>query len=244
MLRYNAQMFVDDRGRLERIGESLEAVEEGLASSSSLAVEVLCYRLSLLEQSCANLSQAYLDSHPEIVALRLPTIDQTLSEPQPPAAQTAALARRALAVFKPLLAALPPPPAPRAARPNPVSRFDEVIATLRQKEDHLRAQGIVALHLFGSVARREDGPGSDVDLLFEVDPAAERSFNLLDQARLMNELSEALGVRVDFVERQMLRRDMAERVAREMVNAFGGGEPVGPALCGEGSRSTEQASHA
>ena len=236
-------MFLDDRGRLERIGEWLESIEEGIDSSNILAAEVLWYRLSRIEQSCAALSQAYLDAHPQIAALGLPTFDHALSGPQPLAAQTEALARRTLAVFKPLLLDLPPSPAPREARSTTSSRCDETVETLRRLEPYLRAQGIVALYLFGSVARREDGPESDVDLLFDVNLKSERSFTLLNQARLARELSEAFGVRVDLLERQMLHHDMADRVARDAVRVFDHVEVVEAVPC-TSSRSTEDGSSA
>jgi predicted nucleotidyltransferase len=50
------------------------------------------------------------------------------------------------------------------------------------------------LSLFGSQARRETGPNSDVDLLVEYEPAAD--WSLLDTARL---LAELFGRPVDLV---------------------------------------------
>jgi predicted nucleotidyltransferase len=47
---------------------------------------------------------------------------------------------------------------------------DRILATMRQHEAELKAAGIVHLHLFGSVARGEATPLSDVDLLFECEP--------------------------------------------------------------------------
>ena len=47
-------------------------------------------------------------------------------------------------------------------------RRDEIMQKLRAERDHLRAKfGVESLALFGSVARDEAGPGSDVDLLVE-----------------------------------------------------------------------------
>ena len=47
------------------------------------------------------------------------------------------------------------------------------IARLRAHEAELRAMGVSGLSLFGSVARGEAGPDSDVDLAARFDPAAE-----------------------------------------------------------------------
>jgi predicted nucleotidyltransferase len=40
---------------------------------------------------------------------------------------------------------------------------------LRRHRDDLRARGITHAALFGSVARSEVGPGSDLDILIELD---------------------------------------------------------------------------
>jgi hypothetical protein len=49
---------------------------------------------------------------------------------------------------------------------------ERVIATLRAHAAELRAAGVRTLSLFGSVARGDAGPDSDIDLLAEFDPAA------------------------------------------------------------------------
>lgn len=49
--------------------------------------------------------------------------------------------------------------------------------------------------VFGSVARGEDGPRSDVDFLVEFEPGS----SLLDVVRLEDALRELLGCRVDVV---------------------------------------------
>ena len=49
---------------------------------------------------------------------------------------------------------------------------DRVLHILRRRENELRARGLTRLALFGSMARGDLGPKSDVDLLIEVDPLA------------------------------------------------------------------------
>ena len=55
--------------------------------------------------------------------------------------------------------------------------------------------------LFGSVARGEDRPGSDLDLLVDLDDSA----SLFDLARMHLELEELLGIRVDVLDERGLR---------------------------------------
>ena len=49
---------------------------------------------------------------------------------------------------------------------------DEIIGKLKQREAALRAQGVAHAALFGSVARGDDRPDSDIDIMIELDPAA------------------------------------------------------------------------
>ena len=59
----------------------------------------------------------------------------------------------------------------QATQTRACPRADDVIATLRAHEAELRAAGIHRLSLFGSVARGDAGPDSDVDLAAELDRA-------------------------------------------------------------------------
>ncbi|MDO9295140.1 nucleotidyltransferase family protein, partial [Bradyrhizobium sp.] len=48
---------------------------------------------------------------------------------------------------------------------------DEIIEKLKERETDLRAQGVAHAALFGSVARGDDNPDSDIDILVDLDPA-------------------------------------------------------------------------
>ena len=60
----------------------------------------------------------------------------------------------------------------RAQATRSALRAEDVIATLRAHEAELRAAGIMRLSLFGSVARDNASPDSDVDLAVVLDPGA------------------------------------------------------------------------
>ena len=47
---------------------------------------------------------------------------------------------------------------------------DEVLRKLKEAEADLRAQGVAHAALFGSVARGEDRPDSDIDIMIEIAP--------------------------------------------------------------------------
>jgi predicted nucleotidyltransferase len=57
-----------------------------------------------------------------------------------------------------------------------------LIGSLKAAEPELRKRGIRHAALFGSVARGEERPDSDIDILVEFEPGEEGSFN--DYVRL------------------------------------------------------------
>ena len=67
--------------------------------------------------------------------------------------------------------------------------------------------------IFGSYARGEQREDSDVDLLVELGDG----IDLIGYAGLQIELSDALGVPVDLVEREALRPRLAAKVLAEVV---------------------------
>nr|WP_314526280.1 nucleotidyltransferase domain-containing protein [uncultured Brevundimonas sp.] len=71
----------------------------------------------------------------------------------------------------------------------------ELLAKLRDLKPWLEQQGVVNMRLFGSYARDEAGPDSDVDLLVdEVGPVAPWGGLPMEDA-----LSDRLGVKVELI---------------------------------------------
>ena len=75
----------------------------------------------------------------------------------------------------------------------------DVLAVLRAQEAALRARGIESLSVFGSVARGEAGPGSDVDLAAKLDPRAASELGLSGLARIADDMARMLDRKVDLV---------------------------------------------
>jgi uncharacterized protein len=76
-----------------------------------------------------------------------------------------------------------------------------------------RALGATNVRLFGSVARGDDGPDSDIDLLVDVAPEV----GLFALGRMRTEAERILGSSVDIVPANSLKPDVAARVLAEAI---------------------------
>ncbi len=91
---------------------------------------------------------------------------------------------------------------------------------VRDNLDRIRA--IMARHslktakIFGSTARGEDTPASDVDVL--VEPTEQTS--LMDLARLKIELEDLLGAKVDIATAAALPDDIAKSIATDLMPLY------------------------
>ena len=95
---------------------------------------------------------------------------------------------------------------------------EEVLSKLRAHESELRAAGIVRIALFGSVARGDHAPNSDIDLLAEFDPTGH--YTLLTIGRLESRLSDLLGSHVDLSSPDWLKDSVKRQAQQEAVLAF------------------------
>ena len=92
---------------------------------------------------------------------------------------------------------------------------DAILRILNAQAPELRARGVASLSLFGSAARGQAGPHSDVDLLVEFSSPV----GLFDFFRLQHWLEEILGVeRVDLVEKEALRPSLRRDILAEAIH--------------------------
>lgn len=87
-----------------------------------------------------------------------------------------------------------------------VQRREEVMRVVT--EHHARSPRI-----FGSTARGEDEPGSDLDLLVDFTDEA----TLFDEVGLRIELTDLLGIPVDVTAEDTLRGDFGRRILAEAI---------------------------
>jgi len=92
--------------------------------------------------------------------------------------------------------------------------IDEILKAYREEILRIAAKyGAYNVRVFGSVARGEARPDSDVDFLVELEPQR----TLLDQIALMQSLEELLGRKVDVTEPETLHELIRDKVLRESV---------------------------
>ena len=95
---------------------------------------------------------------------------------------------------------------------------ETAIALLRAQADALRALGATSLYLFGSTVRNEAGPGSDLDVFIDHDPASR--FSLVELAGIKNLIEDRLGMEVDVTTRDSLHPMLREDIERTAVRVF------------------------
>ena len=99
---------------------------------------------------------------------------------------------------------------------KPARARNEVLAKADLVRTLAKAHGATSVFLFGSAARGEDRPTSDLDFMVEV----EEGRSILDLIGLADDLELAFGRKVDLGTRRALKpavRDAAERDAIRIV---------------------------
>jgi len=100
-----------------------------------------------------------------------------------------------------------------------IPRPPTLLARLRAQGSSLRAVGVAGFYLFGSAARGEAGPASDVDL-FMVQAEPER-FSLFDLIEVSDRLRAALGgIAVDVTTRSSLHPELRRAIEASSLRVF------------------------
>lgn len=96
-------------------------------------------------------------------------------------------------------------------------RRDEVLQKLKAAESDLRAHGVAHAALFGSIARGDDGPDSDIDIVVDLDPVV---VTIIDYAGVKDFITGLFNGPVDVVSREGLKALVRPRVTADAIYAF------------------------
>ena len=94
-------------------------------------------------------------------------------------------------------------------------KLDEILSRRNEVQAIARKNRAVRLFVFGSCARREESPESDIDFLAEFEPKA----SLMNRAGLVVDLEDMFGCGVDVVPIRSLSSNpqFAENIQKDLV---------------------------
>jgi predicted nucleotidyltransferase len=104
-----------------------------------------------------------------------------------------------------------------SGRMRPMEKQD-ILARLREHQAVLKAQGVSHAALFGSRARGDARPDSDIDILVEIAP--EVRMDVFKYVGIVHSIEDLFPVRVDVSNRIALKPHVRPTAEREAIYAF------------------------
>jgi uncharacterized protein len=95
---------------------------------------------------------------------------------------------------------------------------EAILARLRELTPALKAEGVTKLAIFGSRARGDARPESDLDVLVET--TARGASPSFDMFKILHLMEDATGLRVQISQRELLKPRIAARIADDVIEVF------------------------
>lgn len=102
----------------------------------------------------------------------------------------------------------------------PSMNRDVVIAKLKAAEAELKARGVVHAALFGSLARGEHTPSSDIDVMVEIDPDRHGRMDVFDYVGIVHVIEDLFPRKVDVSNRIAMKDHVRPSAERDALYAF------------------------
>lgn len=93
-----------------------------------------------------------------------------------------------------------------------------ILSTLKGHQAELRRHGVLHAALFGSMARETAGPGSDIDIMLDLDPRAVLS--IYDYMDLKAYIGSLFDQPVDVINREGLKPYLRQSAISDAIYAF------------------------
>jgi predicted nucleotidyltransferase len=96
--------------------------------------------------------------------------------------------------------------------------LDAIVGKLKELAPALKAGGVTRLYLFGSRARGDARPDSDLDVLIETTSLGE--IPRFDYFKVLHLIEDNVRLQVQISMRDSLKPRMAERIADDLIEVF------------------------